>query len=147
MAKALGADVTVLSQSRSKREAAAALGADLYAVTGDASAFTELANTFDIILDTASAPVSHPHQLGMLRLHGTMVNVGVTTEPMPMEVFALLQNGRSFAGSLFGGIAETQEMLDFAAEHDVTADIELIDGRTSTPPTSGSSPPKSATGS
>jgi uncharacterized zinc-type alcohol dehydrogenase-like protein len=56
-----------------------------------------------------------------------MVNVGVTTEPMPMEVFTLLQNGRSFVGSLFGGIAETQEMLDFAAEHSVTADIELID--------------------
>ncbi|MEU9882152.1 NAD(P)-dependent alcohol dehydrogenase [Streptomyces phaeochromogenes] len=127
MAKAMGADVTVLSQSGSKREAAKALGADHYAVTGDGSAFTELANTFDIILNTVSAPVSLSDHLGMLRLHGTMVNVGVTTEPMPMEVFTLLQNGRSFVGSLFGGIAETQEMLDFAAEHNVTADIELID--------------------
>ncbi|MFD9650922.1 NAD(P)-dependent alcohol dehydrogenase [Streptomyces mirabilis] len=129
MAKAMGADVTVLSQSGSKREAAKALGADHYAVTGDGSAFTELANTFDIILNTVSAPVSLADYLGMLRLHGTMVNVGVTTEPMPMEVFALLQNGRSFVGSLFGGIAETQEMLDFAAEHSVTADIELIDAQ------------------
>ncbi|MFF5139216.1 NAD(P)-dependent alcohol dehydrogenase [Streptomyces sp. NPDC013157] len=126
MAKAMGADVTVLSQSESKREAAATLGADHYAVTGDGTAFTELANTFDIILNTVSAPVSLPDYLGMLRLHGTMVNVGVTTEPMPVDVFTLCQNGRSFVGSLFGGIAETQEMLDFAAEHQVTADIELI---------------------
>ncbi|AXG81829.1 NAD(P)-dependent alcohol dehydrogenase [Streptomyces paludis] len=125
-AKAMGAEVTVLSQSGGKREAAAALGADHYAVTGDGSAFTELAGTFDIILNTVSAPVSLTDYLGMLRLHGTLVNVGVTTEPMPVDVFALLQNGRSFVGSLFGGIAETQEMLDFAAEHGITADIELI---------------------
>ncbi|MCX4409678.1 MULTISPECIES: NAD(P)-dependent alcohol dehydrogenase [unclassified Streptomyces] len=126
MAKAMGADVTVLSQSGSKREAATALGADHYAVTGDGSAFTKLAGTFDIILNTVSAPVSLADYLGMLRLHGTMVNVGVTTEPMPMDVFTLCQNGRSYVGSLFGGIAETQEMLDFAAEHGVSADIELI---------------------
>lgn len=125
MAKAMGADVTVLSQSDSKRGAATALGADHYAVTGDGSA-SELANTFDIILNTVSAPVSLPDYLGMLRLHGTMVNVGVTTEPMPMDVLTLRQNGRSYVGSLFGGIAETQEMLDFAAEHGVTADIEMI---------------------
>lgn len=129
MAKAMGADVTVLSQSGSKRKAAAALGADHYAVTRDGSAFTELASTFDIILNTVSAPVSLTDHLGMLRLHGTLVNVGVTTEPMPIEVFALLKNGRSFVGSLFGGIAETQEMLDFAAEHNVTADIEIIDAQ------------------
>jgi uncharacterized zinc-type alcohol dehydrogenase-like protein len=129
MAKAMGADVTVLSRSGSKREAAAALGADHYAVTGDSSAFTELANTFDIVLNTVSAPVSLSDYLGTLRLHGTMVNVGVTTEPMPIEVFTLLRNGRSFVGSLFGGIAETQEMLDFSAEHSVTADIELIDAQ------------------
>lgn len=91
MARAMGADVTVLSQSGSKREAAKALGADHCAVTGDGSAFTELANTFDIILNTVSAPVSLSDYLGMLRLRGTMVNVGVTTEPMPMEVFALLR--------------------------------------------------------
>ncbi|GGM98211.1 NAD(P)-dependent alcohol dehydrogenase [Streptomyces fuscichromogenes] len=125
-AKAMGAEVTVLSRSDSKRDAAAALGADHFATTGDGSAFTELANTFDIILNTISAPVSLKDYFGMLRLHGTMVSVGVTTEPMPLEVFPLLQNGRAYAGSLFGGIAETQEMLDFAAEHGVTAEIELI---------------------
>ncbi|MET7895900.1 hypothetical protein [Streptomyces mirabilis] len=59
----------------------------------------------------------------LLRLHGTMVSVGVTTQPMPLDVFPLLQNGRAYAGSLFDGIAETQEMLDFAAEHGVSADI------------------------
>ncbi|MFE5621109.1 NAD(P)-dependent alcohol dehydrogenase [Streptomyces virginiae] len=126
MAKAMGAEVTVLSRSDSKREAAAALGADHYAATGDGTAFTELANTFDLILNTVSAPISLADYLGMLRLHGTMISVGVTTQPMPLDVFPLLQNGRSYAGSLFGGIAETQEMLDFAAEHKVTADIELI---------------------
>jgi uncharacterized zinc-type alcohol dehydrogenase-like protein len=126
MAKAMGAEVTVLSQSDRKRDAAAALGADHYAVTGDGSAFTDLANTFDIILNTVSAPVALKDYLGMLRLHGTMVSVGVTTQPMPLDVFPLLQNGRAYAGSLFGGIAETQEMLDFAAEHGVTAEIELI---------------------
>ncbi|MEU0253779.1 NAD(P)-dependent alcohol dehydrogenase [Streptomyces sp. NPDC006184] len=126
MAKAMGADVTVLSQSERKRDAATALGADHYAVTGDGSAFTELANTFDIILNTVSAPINLADYLGLLRLHGTMISVGVTTQPMPLDVFPLLQNGRSYAGSLFGGIAETQEMLDFAAEHKVTADIELI---------------------
>jgi uncharacterized zinc-type alcohol dehydrogenase-like protein len=126
MAKAMGVEVTVLSQSDRKRDAAAALGADHYAVTGDGSAFTDLANTFDIILNTVSAPVALKDYLGMLRLHGTMVSVGVTTQPMPFEVFPLLQNGRAYAGSLFGGIAETQEMLDFAAEHGVSADIELI---------------------
>ncbi|MFI0233800.1 NAD(P)-dependent alcohol dehydrogenase [Streptomyces sp. NPDC017086] len=126
MAKAMGADVTVLSQSERKRDAATALGADHYAVTGDGSAFTELANTFDLILNTVSAPISLADYLGLLRLHGTTISVGVTTQPMPLDVFPLLQNGRSYAGSLFGGIAETQEMLDFAAEHKVTADIELI---------------------
>ena len=126
MAKAMGADVTVLSRSDSKRDAAAALGADHYAATGDGTAFTELANTFDLILNTVSAPISPADYLGLLRLHGTMISVGVTTQPMPLDIFPLLQNGRSYAGSLFGGIAETQEMLDFAAEHKVTADIELI---------------------
>ncbi|MEU9397611.1 NAD(P)-dependent alcohol dehydrogenase [Streptomyces sp. NPDC048324] len=126
MAKAMGADVTVLSRSDSKREAATALGADHYAATGDGTAFTELANTFDLILNTVSAPINLADYLGLLRLHGTMISVGVTTQPMPLDVFPLLQNGRSYAGSLFGGIAETQEMLDFAAEHKVTADIELI---------------------
>ncbi|WP_435221266.1 NAD(P)-dependent alcohol dehydrogenase [Streptomyces sp. Tue6028] len=125
-AKAMGAEVTVLSRSDRKRGAAAALGADHYAVTGDGSAFTDLADTFDIILNTVSAPVALKDYLGMLRLHGTMVSVGVTTQPMPLDVFPLLQNGRAYAGSLFGGIAETQEMLDFAAEHGVSADIELI---------------------
>ncbi|MEU2778050.1 NAD(P)-dependent alcohol dehydrogenase [Streptomyces sp. NPDC007162] len=126
MARAMGADVTVLSRSDSKREAATALGADHYAATGDGTAFTELANTFDLILNTVSAPINLADYLGLLRLHGTMISVGVTTQPMPLDVFPLLQNGRSYAGSLFGGIAETQEMLDFAAEHKVTADIELI---------------------
>ncbi|MER8089414.1 zinc-binding dehydrogenase [Streptomyces sp. NPDC058316] len=80
MTKAMGADVTVLSQSDRKREAAAALGADHYAVTGDGSAFTELANAFDSILNTVSAPPSLKDFLVMLRLHGTVISVGTDKE-------------------------------------------------------------------
>ncbi|MFC4069056.1 NAD(P)-dependent alcohol dehydrogenase [Actinoplanes subglobosus] len=126
MAKAMGAQVTVLSRSESKREAALALGADAYAATGDTSTYQQLANTFDIILNTVSAPIDVDAHLGMLRRDGTLANVGVTTEPLAYNPFALMTNGRAVVGSQFGGIRETQEMLDFAAEHQVTADIELI---------------------
>jgi uncharacterized zinc-type alcohol dehydrogenase-like protein len=126
IAKAMGAEVTVLSRSESKREAATALGADHYHATEDPEVFTTLANTFDIVLNTVSAPVDLDAYLGLLALRGTLVSVGVTTEPMPLNVFSLLGNERNYTGSQFGSIRETQEMLDFCAEHNVTADIELI---------------------
>jgi uncharacterized zinc-type alcohol dehydrogenase-like protein len=126
MAKAMGAEVTVLSRSESKREAAITLGADHYAATGQDQTFTELANTFDIVLNTVSAPLDLNAYLGLLRMDGTLANVGVTTEPMPLNVFTLMANGRNIAGSYFASIRETQEMLDFCAEHNVVADIEII---------------------
>lgn len=126
IAKAMGAEVTVLSRSESKRDAALALGADAYHATGDGQAFEELANRFDLILNTVSAPLDLNAYLGMLRRSGTFASVGVSTEPLPLNVFTLFNNERSIAGSLFAGIRETQEMLDFCAEHKVSADIELI---------------------
>jgi uncharacterized zinc-type alcohol dehydrogenase-like protein len=126
IAKAMGAEVTVLSRSESKREAALALGADAYVSTADESTFTKLANTFDIVLNTVSAPIDVNAYLGLLRLRGTMASVGVSTEALPLNVFALMGNERNIVGSQFAGIRQTQEMLDFCAAHGVTADIELI---------------------
>jgi uncharacterized zinc-type alcohol dehydrogenase-like protein len=126
IAKAMGAEVTVLSRSEAKHEAATALGADHYHVTRDPEIFKTMANTFDIVLNTVSAPIDLDAYLGLLALRGTLVSVGVTTEPMSLNVFSLLGNERNYTGSQFGSIRETQEMLDFCAEHDVTADIELI---------------------
>ncbi|WP_410874628.1 NAD(P)-dependent alcohol dehydrogenase [Nocardia sp. A7] len=125
MAKAMGAEVTVLSRSESKREAALELGADDYAATGDPETFAKLANRFHIVLNTVSAPIDVNAYLGLLRIGGTLASVGVTTEPLPLDAFALMNNGRNIAGSQFAGIRETQEMLDFCAEHGVVADIEL----------------------
>ncbi|WP_043497288.1 NAD(P)-dependent alcohol dehydrogenase [Georgenia sp. SUBG003] len=126
IAKAMGAEVTVLSRSESKRQDALDLGADAYLATGDESTFSTLANTFDIVLNTVSAPIDVNAYLGLLRLRGTLASVGVTTETLPLNVFSVLTNERTLAGSQFGGIRETQEMLDFCAEHGVTADVELI---------------------
>ncbi|MBH0121382.1 NAD(P)-dependent alcohol dehydrogenase [Rhodococcus sp. CX] len=126
MAKAMGAEVTVLSRTESKRTAALELGAHDYAATGDSETFTRLANTFDLVLNTVSAPIDINAHLGLLRLGGTLASVGVSTEPLPLNAFALMTNGRNIAGSQFGGIRETQEMLDFCADTGVTAEIELI---------------------
>ncbi|MGN8246107.1 NAD(P)-dependent alcohol dehydrogenase [Cellulomonas soli] len=128
MAKAMGADVTVLSRSESKRQDALDLGADAYYASGDTATFQTLANTFDIVLNTVSAPIDINAHLGLLRLRGTLANVGVSTEPMPLNAFALMNNERTIAGSQFAGIRETQEMLDFCAEHDVTAQVEVVAG-------------------
>lgn len=126
MAKAMGAEVTVLSRSEAKRANAGSLGVDAYYATADGDAFTRLANQFDIVLNTVSAPIDVDAYLGLLRREGTLANVGVTTQPMAYNPFSLMSGGASISGSSFGSIRQTQEMLDFAAEHGVTADIELI---------------------
>ena len=127
IAHALGAEVTVLSQSLSKRDDGLRFGADHYYATSDRATFTELANTFDLIINTvSSAELKVGHYLKLLRLDGTMVNVGAPPEPLPVQVFTLFDNRRSFAGSTIGGIAETQEMLDFCAEHGIVSDVEVI---------------------
>ena len=127
LAHALGAEVTVLSQSLSKQEDGLAFGADHYYATSDRETFTTLANSFDLIINTvSSADLKVGHYLKLLRLDGTMVNVGAPPEPLPIQVFTLFNNRRSFAGSTIGGIAETQEMLDFCAEHGIASDVEVI---------------------
>jgi uncharacterized zinc-type alcohol dehydrogenase-like protein len=126
IAHAMGAEVTVLSQSLRKRDDGLALGADHYYATSDADTFKQLANTFDVIVNTVSAPLDLDAYLRLLRLDGTLVNVGAPAEALPVHVFTLFGNRRSFAGSGIGSIGETQEMLDFCAEHGIAPETELI---------------------
>ncbi|MGB3909141.1 MAG: NAD(P)-dependent alcohol dehydrogenase [Pseudolysinimonas sp.] len=126
IAHALGADVTVLSQTLSKEADGRAFGATRYFATSDPATFAELKNEFDLIVNTVSAEIDMRAYLSLLRLDGVLVNVGAPPEPLPVPVFALFGNRRSFAGSSIGGIRETQEMLDFCAAHGVVPETELI---------------------
>ncbi|TKJ92957.1 alcohol dehydrogenase [Paenibacillus sp. CFBP13512] len=125
-AHALGAEVTVLSRSMTKKDEAIGFGADHYYATGDAETFTTLANKFDLILNTVSANLDVNAYLSMLRVDGTLVNVGAPADQDQYSVFSLIMGRRSLAGSLVGGIPETQEMLNFAAEHNIAPMIEVI---------------------
>ena len=126
IAHAMGAEVTVLSQSLKKQEDGLRLGADDYHATSDPDTFEQLAGRFDLIVNTVSARIDVDAYLGLLAVGGTLVNVGAPAEPLSLNVFSLIGARRSYAGSMIGGIAETQEMLDFCAEHQIGADIELI---------------------
>ena len=126
LAHALGAEVTVLSQSLKKKEDGLRLGADHYYATGDPDTFARLAGSFDLIINTVSAKLDLDAYLGLLDVDGTLVNVGAPAEPLPVNVFSLIPQRRSFAGSMIGGIPETQEMLDFCAEHGIGSEIEVI---------------------
>ena len=126
IARAMGAHVTVLSTSPSKRDDALKLGADDFAATGDPATFKKLAGQFDFILDTVSAPHDYTAYLGLLKRDGTMILVGMPDQPVPLSAGPLIMGRRRLVGSLIGGIRETQEMLDFCAEHNVASDIELI---------------------
>ena len=126
IARAMGARVTVLSTSPSKKDDALKLGADDFAATSDPSVFKTLAGSFDFILDTVSAPHDYNAYLGLLRRDGTMILVGMPDKPVPLSAGPLIMGRRKLVGSLIGGIRETQEMLDFCAEHGVASDIELI---------------------
>ncbi|MGI8414502.1 MAG: NAD(P)-dependent alcohol dehydrogenase [Solirubrobacteraceae bacterium] len=128
IAHALGAEVTVLSQTLSKQEDGLRLGADHFYATSDETTFEQLKGHFDLIINTVSAVLPIDSYLAMLRRDGTMVNVGAPPQPLPVQVFSLIGNRRSFAGSAIGGIRETQEMLDFCAEHGLGAEIETISG-------------------
>jgi alcohol dehydrogenase (NADP+) len=125
-AHAMGAEVTVLSRSNNKESEALSFGADHYFATNDPATFTELAGRFDLILNTVSANLDVNAYLSLLRVDGTLVNVGAPAEPDQYHVFSLIMGRRSLAGSLIGGIRETQEMLDFAAEHGIAPKIEVI---------------------
>ncbi|WP_029919464.1 NAD(P)-dependent alcohol dehydrogenase [Nevskia soli] len=125
IAHALGAEVTVLSQSLKKQEDAKRLGADHFHATSDPQTFVKLKNHFDLIINTVSAEMDWNLYLGLLKVDRTMVVVGVPETQVPIAPFSLIPKRRSLAGSMIGGIAETQEMLDFCGEHDITCDIEL----------------------
>ncbi|MFC9129021.1 NAD(P)-dependent alcohol dehydrogenase [Streptomyces sp. NPDC057099] len=128
IAHALGAEVTVLSQSLRKQEDGLRFGADHYYATSDPKTFEELNGTFDLIVSTVSAPLDFNAYLGLLKPEGTLANVGAPEEPVSLSLFSVIGGGKSLAGSMIGGIPETQEMLDFCAEHGLGAEIELIRG-------------------
>ncbi|MDN5886072.1 MAG: NAD(P)-dependent alcohol dehydrogenase [Micrococcaceae bacterium] len=126
IAHALGAEVTVHSQPLTKQEDGKRFGADHYYATSDPETFTRLAGSFDFILNTVSAEIDLDAYLSLLALDGTLTNLGAPPAPLSLNAFSLIGARRSFAGSLIGGIRETQEMLDFCAEHGVEAATELI---------------------
>ncbi|MEH7120367.1 NAD(P)-dependent alcohol dehydrogenase [Neobacillus vireti] len=125
-AHTLGAEVTVLSQTMNKKEEAICLGADQYYATSDPATFTELVSRFDLILNTVSANIDVDAYLSTLNVDGTLVNVGLPNKPDQYNVFSLFAGRRSIAASNVGGIRETQEMLDFSAEHGIAPMIEVI---------------------
>ncbi len=126
LAHAMGAKVTVLSQSLKKQEDGLRLGADAYFATSDPDTFAELAGRFDLIVNTVSAPIDVNAYLSLLAVDGALVNVGAPAEPLAVNAISLIGGRRTFAGSMIGGIAETQQMLDFCAEHGVGAEVEVI---------------------
>jgi len=126
IAHALGAEVTVLSQSLKKQDDAKRLGADHFYATANPETFQKLQNTFDLIINTVSAELDWNQYLSLLKLDGSMVVVGVPEKPTPVSSFSLIMGRRSLGGSLIGGIKETQEMLDFCGKHNITCDIEVI---------------------
>lgn len=126
LAAAMGAEVTMLSTSPGKEADARKLGAHHFGLTSDKATFKRLAGSFDLILDTISAPHDYNKYLSLLRLEGAMVLLGVPPEPTPVAAGSLIFGHKTLTGSLIGGIQETQEMLDFCAEHGIVSDIELI---------------------
>lgn len=126
IAHALGAEVTVLSQSLSKKEDGLRLGADHYYATSDPKTFASLQNHFDLIVNTVAANMDMEGYLGMLALNGALVNVGIPTEADPIKMFWMAAQRRSIAASKIGGIRQTQEMLDFCAAHGIGSEIEVI---------------------
>ncbi|MEV6876118.1 NAD(P)-dependent alcohol dehydrogenase [Amycolatopsis sp. NPDC051128] len=126
LAVAMGAEVTVLSQTLKKLEDGLRLGAAHYHATSDSDAIAGLAGRFDLMISTVTAPPDLATLMSLLAPGGTLVNVGLPAEPLALPAFSLVMGRKTLAGSLFGGIAETQEMLDFCAAHDITADVEVI---------------------
>ena len=126
-AASFGAEVTMLSTSPSKEADARKLGAHNFALTTDPAVMASLQNNFDFILNTISAQHEYATYLKLLRKNGTMIVVGVLPTPSTAPAMALIGKRRSIMGSLIGGIAETQEMLDYCAEHNITSDVEVID--------------------
>ena len=126
LARSLGAEVTVFSTSAGKEEDARRLGAKDFAVSRDPKTFKTLAGSFDLVLNTLSAKHDLAPYVGLLRPKGSLVLLGVPPEPHVIPAFALIAGNRNLAGSMIGGIAETQEMLEHCAAHDIVSDIEII---------------------
>ncbi len=127
LAHAMGAHVTVLSQSLKKMEDGLRLGADEYYATSDPDTFTKLRNRFDLILNTVSANLNLGAYLKLLKVDGTLVELGMPEHAMEVPPMPLAGMRRSLSGSMIGGIPETQEMLDFCAEKGITPEIEVIE--------------------
>ena len=127
LAASMGAEVTMLSHTAAKEADAKKLGAHHFVLTTDASQAATKTKYFDFILDTVSAPHDYNFYLNMLKTNGTMICVGVPPNPTPVAAFSLIGQRRSLVGSLIGGIPETQEMLDYCAEHNIVSDVEVID--------------------
>ena len=126
LARAMGAEVTMLSTSPSKQADAGRLGATGFGLTSDPETFTRLAGKFDLLIDTISAQHDYNAYLRLLRPFGAMVLVGVPAKPAEVAAFSLINGNRRLAGSSIGGIAQTQEMLTFCAEHNIVSDVEVI---------------------
>ncbi|GAB1350291.1 NAD(P)-dependent alcohol dehydrogenase [Ignavibacteriales bacterium] len=126
IAKAMGAEVVVFTTSPSKVEDAKRLGADDAVISSDPVQMKKYARKMNLIIDTVSAKHDVNTYLNLLKKDGSLVIVGLPTEPLEVHAFSVILGRRSFAGSSIGGIAETQEMLDFCAKHNISADIELI---------------------
>ena len=126
IAAALGADVTVFSRTDAKAEDGKAFGASAYVATEDPQAFEEHQGRFDLLLNTVGDSVDLDDYFGLLGRGGTMVNVGAPSDKLELGAFSVLAMRRSLAGSMVGGLPETQEMLDFCAEHGITATVEVI---------------------
>lgn len=125
-AVSFGADVTVLSTSPSKKADAEKLGAHHFVLTNNEEQFKNVANQFDFIIDTVSAPHDYGSYVGLLKTNGTLICVGLPSEPIQFPAINLVFARKCIAGSLIGGLPETQEMLDYCAEHNITADVEVI---------------------
>jgi uncharacterized zinc-type alcohol dehydrogenase-like protein len=125
-AHSFGADVTLFTTSAGKEADARRLGADHVVISKDPDAMAGEKKRYDFILDCVSAPHDLNEYLGLLRLDGTLCQVGLPDQPLPVSAFSLVQNRRQLSGSMIGGMPETQEMLDYCAEHDIVSDIELI---------------------
>lgn len=126
IAHAMGAEVTVLSHSASKKEEALKMGAKHFFATTKPTTFEMLRGNFDLIINTVSAEIDWNAYLGLLKREGTMVVLGIPEKAIPVHAFSLIMGRKSLSGSVIGGIKETQEMLDFCGKHNITCDIELI---------------------
>ncbi|OCP07928.1 MULTISPECIES: NAD(P)-dependent alcohol dehydrogenase [unclassified Ensifer] len=126
LAHAMGADVTVLSQTLSKKEDGLKLGADYYYATNDPETFKALAGTFDLIICTVAAEIDWNAYVSLLKVDGDFVLVGIPENAVPVHAFSLVPARRSISGSMIGSIKETQEMLDFCGEHNIVSEIETI---------------------